>query len=184
MQVKKQHRRKTEKVANLVIFGQTICSAKFGSWTEPLEGFYLAIVCDKHMILLLGDMRKEAFKKTSATSVPITPLLLQKGSMFMGRNTKNFMQVKRLQWKFRGNHTILVDGIPVEVFWDVHSWLFGTSPGSAVFMFRTSLSAEKLWVSQPLCDPTLLHWSQSQRFRDSQSHQLGFSLILYAWKQE
>ncbi|XP_076904224.1 N-terminal acetyltransferase B complex catalytic subunit NAA20-like [Bidens hawaiensis] len=28
------------------------------------------------------------------------------------------MQVKCLRWKFRGNYTILVDGLPVEVYWD------------------------------------------------------------------
>ncbi|XP_076900008.1 uncharacterized protein LOC143554026 [Bidens hawaiensis] len=31
------------------------------------------------------------------------------------------MQVKCLRWKFRGNYMILVDGLPVEVYWDVHS---------------------------------------------------------------
>lgn len=41
-----------------------------------------------------------------------------------------------------------VDGLPVEVFWDVHNWLFGTDFGSAIFMFHTCLSAEKLWDSQ------------------------------------
>ncbi|KAK9732820.1 hypothetical protein RND81_04G024600 [Saponaria officinalis] len=196
------------------------CSAKFGVGPEPLDGFYLAIVCDKHMILLLGDMRKEAFKKTSASSVPITSSFIVKKEHVYGKNcfytrakfrdngpihdlmiecdtsstndiclivrvdTKNLMQVKRVQWKFRGNHTIMVDGFPIEVFWDVYSWLFGTSPGSAVFMFRTSVSMEKLWNNQPLGDPAVLQWTHSQRYCDSQSRQFGFSLILYAWKQE
>nr|CAD1818414.1 unnamed protein product [Ananas comosus var. bracteatus] len=87
---------------------------------------------------------------------------------------KRVMQVKRLAWKFRGNQTILVDGFPVEVFWDVHNWLFGSPSGSAVFMFQTCQSAEKL-----------LSWSSSQIFGDSQPQgALGFSLILYAWKNE
>lgn len=197
-----------------------LSSATFGSGPEPLEGFYLAIVCNRQMILLLGDMRKEALKKTNAIPGPSMAVFIAKREHVYGKKTfftkaqfsdngsmhdlmiecdtistrdpcliirvdsKNLMQVKRLRWKFRGNHTILVDGLPVEVFWDVYSWLFGTSPGSAVFMFRTILSAEKLCASQPLCDPSILHWSNSQRFRDSQSHQLGFSLIVHAWKQE
>lgn len=197
-----------------------LSSATFGSSPEPLEGFYLTIVCDKQMILLLGDMRKEALKKTNATPGPIMAVFIAKREHIYGKkvfltkaqfgddgpmhdlmiecdtistpdpcliirvDSKTLMQVKRLRWKFRGNHTIVVDGLPVEVFWDVHSWLFGTSPGSAVFMFRTSLLAEKLWTSQLLSDPNMLHWSHSQRFRDSQSHQVGSSLILYAWKQE
>jgi len=197
-----------------------LSSAKFGSGLVPLEGFYLAIVCDKQMILLLGDMRKEALKKTDATPAPNTAVFIAKREHVYGKKVfhtkaqfsdngpvhdliiecdtvstndpcliirvdrKNMMQVKPLRWKFRGNHTILVDGLPVEVFWDMHSWLFGTSPGSAVLMFRTSFSAEKLWPSQPPSDSSVLHWSHSQRFQDSQSRQLGFSLILYAWKQE
>uniref|UniRef100_A0A2P2KP34 Uncharacterized protein n=1 Tax=Rhizophora mucronata TaxID=61149 RepID=A0A2P2KP34_RHIMU len=94
------------------------------------------------------------------------------------------MQVKRLRWKFRGNHTILVDGLAVEVFWDVHNWLFGTCMGNAVFMFKTCRSVEKMWASQPLSDPNMLQWSFSQRFLDSKSQNLEFSLILYAWKNE
>ncbi|XP_057515791.1 uncharacterized protein LOC130797272 [Amaranthus tricolor] len=196
-------------------------SAKFGSGPEPLEGFYLAIVCDKQMILLLGDMRKEAFKKTNVKQCHSSAVFIAKKEHVYGKkvfyskaqfsdngpvhdlmiecdtigtndpclivrvDTKNVMQVKRLKWKFRGNNTLVIDGLNVEVFWDVHSWLFGTSPGSAVFMFRTSLSTEKnIWASQPICDPSVLHWSTSQRIRESQSHQFGFSLILYAWKQE
>ncbi|XP_059652709.1 uncharacterized protein LOC132299860 [Cornus florida] len=197
-----------------------LSSAKFGSGPEPLEGFYLGIVFERRMILLLGDMRKEAFKKTSATPVPSDPIFIAKREHIFGKkifstkvqfcdngqlhdlviecdtsavsdpclmirvDSQTVMQVKRLRWKFRGNNTILVDGLAVEVFWDVHNWLFGTSLGNAVFMFKTNPSAEKLWVSQPLSDPHMLPWSWSQRFQDSQSQCLGFSLILYAWKNE
>lgn len=47
------------------------------------------------------------------------------------------VQVDRLQWHFRGNKTIIVDGEPVDVFWDVYNWLFGGFGGYAVFMFRS-----------------------------------------------
>ncbi|KAM0888418.1 hypothetical protein ACQ4PT_028367 [Festuca glaucescens] len=79
------------------------------------------------------------------------------------------MQVKRLAWKFRGNHTIMVDGLPVEVFWDVHSWLFSSTTSNAVFMFQTCPAPEKS-----------IPWMYSQIFRESQSQCLGFSLILLA----
>uniref|UniRef100_A0A5B7BKY3 DUF868 domain-containing protein n=1 Tax=Davidia involucrata TaxID=16924 RepID=A0A5B7BKY3_DAVIN len=197
-----------------------LSSAKFGSGPEPLEGFYLGVLFDGQMILLLGDMRKEAFKKTSATPAPSNAVFIAKREHIFGKkifstkaqfcdngqlhdlviecdtsgnndpclliriDTKTVMKVKRLRWKFRGNHTILVDGLAVEVFWDVHNWFFGTSLGNAVFMFKTSLSAEKLWASQPLYDAHTLPWSWSQRFSDSQSQCLGFSLILNAWKNE
>ncbi|MCI00321.1 hypothetical protein A2U01_0021339, partial [Trifolium medium] len=99
-------------------------------------------------------------------------------------DSKIMMQVKQLKWKFRGNQTILVDGLPVEVFWDVHNWLFGNATGNAVFMFQTCVSADKLWSGQSVSDPSLLTWAYSQQFRDSQLQGLGFSLILYAWKNE
>uniref|UniRef100_A0A7N2LZH4 Reverse transcriptase n=1 Tax=Quercus lobata TaxID=97700 RepID=A0A7N2LZH4_QUELO len=53
----------------------------------------------------------------------------------------------RLKWKFRGNHTIVVDGLPVEVLWDVHY-------GQYSFMFQTCLSAEKLCSSHCIFDPS------------------------------
>ncbi|GAB2238880.1 hypothetical protein Droror1_Dr00024793 [Drosera rotundifolia] len=196
-----------------------LSDARFGSGPEPLDRFYVAIVSNKQLMLLLGDLKKEAIKKTNATPSLSNAALVAKREHIFGRrafytktrfcddgplhdimiecdtvgtndpclvvrlDTKNVMRVKCLRWKFRGNHTILVDGLPVDVFWDVYNWLFGTSPGSAVFMFRTSLSAEKLWASQPVSDLSALNWSHSQRFREPQFHHPGFSLFLYAWKQ-
>ncbi|KDP21447.1 hypothetical protein JCGZ_21918 [Jatropha curcas] len=197
-----------------------LSNAKFGSGPEPLEGFYLAIAFNQDMVLLLGDMKKEAYKKIDNASIHSAAIFIAKrehifGKKFYGAkaqfcdkgqmhdvtiecdtvdlkdpclviriDSKIVMQVKRLKWKFRGNHTILVDGLPVEVFWDVHNWLFGNAMGNAVFMFQTCLSAEKLWSSQSVFDPSVLTWSYSQRFRDYQLQGLGFSLILYAWKNE
>ena len=56
--------------------------------------------------------------------------------------------------------------------------------GNAVFTFQTCLSAEKLWSSHSIFDPSVLTWSYSQQFRDSQSQGLGFSLILFTRKNE
>lgn len=123
-------------------------------------------------------------------------------SLVIRIDSKAVMQVKRLKWKFRGNTTILVDGLPVEVYWDVHSWLFGGSVigggggggngGNAVFLFQTttsaassgggdSISADKLMLSGRSLPPgaSVINWSGSA----SRTH-LGFSLILYAWKNE
>ncbi|XP_021680562.2 uncharacterized protein LOC110664953 [Hevea brasiliensis] len=197
-----------------------LSNARFGSGPEPLEGFYLAIAFNQEMVLLLGDMKKEAYKKIDSASIHGNAIFIAKkehifGKKFYGAkaqfcdkgqmhnvtidcdtvdlkdpclviriDSKMVMQVKRLKWKFRGNHTILVDGLPVEVFWDVHNWLFGNGMGNAVFMFQTCLSAEKLWTSQSVFEPSVLTCSYSQRFRDYQLQGLGFSLILYAWKNE
>jgi len=186
-----------------------LSAAKFGSGPEPLEGFYVAILFDLEMVLLLGDLNKEAHRKTGVSLPPSNAVFIAKREHLFGKvvyctraqfcnngrvhdvviecNTiglndpcleiridrKRVMQVKRLMWKFRGNQTILVDGIPVEVFWDVHNWLFDAPVGNAVFMFQTFLSADKL-----------LPWSFSQVFGETQLRGLGFSLILYAWKNE
>ncbi|CAN6463941.1 unnamed protein product [Victoria cruziana] len=198
-----------------------LSSARFGSGPEPLDGYYLALVVDCEMVLLLGDLRKEAYRKTNAGSPDSSPVFVAKREHIFGKRVyctkaqfcdngqvhdvvieceteglgepcltiridkRTVMQVKRLAWKFRGNQTILVDGLPVEVFWDVHNWLFSQGAGSAVFMFQTSLSAEKLWSSQNFSDSSAaLRWSGSQTIRERQSQALGFSLILYAWKNE
>ncbi|XWS76387.1 hypothetical protein CRYUN_Cryun01aG0171900 [Craigia yunnanensis] len=198
-----------------------LSNARFGSGPEPVEGFYLAVAFDQEMLLLLGDLKREAYKKidTSASLNSDAVFIAKRehifGKKFYGAkaqfydkgqihdviiecdtvdfkdsclviriDSKTVMKVKQLKWKFRGNHTILVDGLPVEVFWDVHNWLFGNAMGNAVFMFQTCLSAEKLWTSQSIFDPSVLTWSYSQKFRDHQVQGIGFSLILYAWKHE
>ncbi|KAL0744398.1 hypothetical protein Bca4012_085911 [Brassica carinata] len=193
-----------------------LSSAKFGSSPEPLGGFYVCVVVDREMALLLGDMRKEAYKKTNAAAAPSLSLggavMIAKKEHVFGKRTfetkarfsndgrthdlviecdtsvvvsdpclvvrvdgKTLMQVKRVHWKFRGNGTMVVDRMSVEVLWDVHSWFFGlpsSSPGNAVFMFRT--------CQQPV-DKT---WSLAQVPTSSKSQSVGFSLVLYAWKNE
>uniref|UniRef100_A0A1D1XLA4 Uncharacterized protein n=1 Tax=Anthurium amnicola TaxID=1678845 RepID=A0A1D1XLA4_9ARAE len=186
-----------------------LSAAKFGSGPEPLVGFYLAVLFDLEMVLLLGDLTKEAYRKTHASPLHSNAIFIAKREHVFGKKVyctsarfcdngrvhdiaieceaagltdpwleiridkKRVMQVKHLTWKFRGNQTILVDGVPVEVFWDVHNWLFCAPTGNAVFMFQTSLSAEKL-----------LPWSCSQIFGEKMLQGLGFSLILHAWKNE
>ncbi|XP_028770718.1 uncharacterized protein LOC114740511 [Neltuma alba] len=197
-----------------------LSSAKFAAGPEPLEKFYVGVVVDRQMVLLLGDLTKEAFKKTNAIPLPSNAVCVAKREHIFGKKVfgtkaifsdngqvhdlviecdtisvsdprliiridgKTVLQVKRLRWKFRGNHTILVDGVAVEVLWDVHNWLFGSSLGNAVFMFRTCLAADKLWNSQPVSDANLLQWSFSQRFSESKLQSLDFSLVLYAWKND
>ncbi|XP_062189980.1 uncharacterized protein LOC133893017 [Phragmites australis] len=186
-----------------------LSGAKFGPGPEPLEGFYVAVVCDLEMLLLLGDMGKEAYRKTGAGRPGNDTLLVARREHIVGKkvysakaqfcdngrchdiaiecdttgqkdpcleiriDTRPVMRVKRLAWKFRGNQTILVDGLPVEVFWDVHGWLFSSTTSSAVFMFQTCQALEKS-----------MSWMYSQIFREPQLQGHGFSLLLHAWKVE
>lgn len=193
--------------------------AKFGAGPEPLEDFYLALLCKEEMVFLIGDLRQEAFNKTNASPGRINSIFVSKKEHIFGKrvfctraqfcdngpfhslciefdhnstdpclmirvDTKTAIKIKRLQWKFRGNDTVCIDGLPVEVFYDVHNWLFGDS-GSAVFMFQTSLSAEKMWSSQKIYDPFVPDWACSESFKETKKlPHLGFSLILYAWNNE
>ncbi|XP_057468460.1 uncharacterized protein LOC130757676 [Actinidia eriantha] len=192
-----------------------LSSAGFGSGPEPVEGYYLAVVCEGEMVLLIGDLRREASKKTNVTPSPSNAMLVSKREHIFGKrvfgtraqfcdngnvhsltiecdtisvndpclvirvDSKMLMQVKRLRWKFRGNDIIWVDGVPVEVFWDVHNWLFGTVSGRAVFMFQTCLSFEKSFS-----DPRVSRWPCSRSFGEPKLPGLDFSLILFAWKNE
>lgn len=71
---------------------------------------------------------------------------------------KMVIRVRKLQWNFRGNETILLDGLVVDLMWDVHDWFYNPdSTGFAVFMFRTRTG---LWLDQneaAAADP--LHFS-------------------------
>lgn len=51
---------------------------------------------------------------------------------------KKVLQIKRLKWKFRGNERVEIDGVNVQISWDVYNWLFekGNSDGHAIFMFK------------------------------------------------
>ncbi|XVE53558.1 hypothetical protein DITRI_Ditri03aG0012600 [Diplodiscus trichospermus] len=53
-------------------------------------------------------------------------------------DNKRVLQIKRLKWKFRGNERIEVDGVSIQVSWDVYNWLFDQdlNNGHAVFMFK------------------------------------------------
>jgi len=84
---------------------------------------------------------------------------------------KTMFQVKRLRWNFRGNQTIFVDGLVVDMMWDVHDWLFNPNSASAVFMFRTRSGLDsRLWLEEKT-----LH-------ARNQQDKIGFSLMICACK--
>ncbi|KAF4379710.1 hypothetical protein F8388_023727 [Cannabis sativa] len=92
---------------------------------------------------------------------------------------KVVIRVKRLQWNFRGNQTIFVDGLLVDLLWDVHDWFFNSSSSSssgfAVFMFRTRSGLDsRLWLEEKL---------MATQNKDLQE-KLEFSLLIYACKSK
>ncbi|KAG4974344.1 hypothetical protein JHK87_031165 [Glycine soja] len=83
---------------------------------------------------------------------------------------KTVIRVKRLHWNFRGNQTIFVDGLLVDLLWDVHDWFFNpSSSGYAVFMFRTRSGMDsRLWLEE----------KNAHKDKD----RVEFSLLIYACK--
>ncbi|KAJ4824774.1 hypothetical protein Tsubulata_044014 [Turnera subulata] len=143
--------------------------AKFGSGPEPRSGFYIAVVVNGEMTLVVGDLTRLAFAKTKAQKPQRSPVIVLRRehvfgnrvyttkARFGGRDrsisidcsvsndarlsfcvdNERVLQVKHLKWKFRGNERIEVDGVPIQVSWDVYNWLFeDVNNGHAVFMFR------------------------------------------------
>ncbi|KAL5060176.1 hypothetical protein RYX36_031780 [Vicia faba] len=95
--------------------------------------------------------------------------------LFMDK--KMVFQVKRLKWNFRGNQTIFVDGLVVDMMWDLHDWIFNyhsnESAVSCVFMFRTRSGLDsRLWLEE---EKNL----QKQKEQD----RIGFSLLIYGCKK-
>ncbi|XP_038895054.1 uncharacterized protein LOC120083381 [Benincasa hispida] len=87
---------------------------------------------------------------------------------------KAVIRVKRLQWNFRGNQSIFVDGLLVDLLWDVHDWFFGSAiNGFGVFMFRRRSGLEsRLWLEE---EKNIISHNHIQK-------SLDFSFLIYASK--
>ncbi|KAH7447820.1 hypothetical protein KP509_01G122700 [Ceratopteris richardii] len=125
-------------------------------------------------------------------------------------DNREVIRVTGLMWKFRGNQTVEIDGVAVQVFWDVHNWLFKAPEAHAVFMFNTSMADEKPqkptegiisgWIQAPSHLPyhvstltkkphsvsdgiwaSVLQWPTDAIFKHGEQ---TFSIILYAWNYE
>lgn len=94
-----------------------------------------------------------------------------KNSLFsVSIDGKDVIQVKRLQWNFRGNQTIFIDGLLVDMMWDLNDWLFNLKSGYGVFMFRTRSGLHsRLWLEE-------------KRFEEKEEERSGFSLLICACK--
>ncbi|KAK8938811.1 hypothetical protein KSP39_PZI011433 [Platanthera zijinensis] len=62
---------------------------------------------------------------------------------------KKVVNVAKLRWNFRGNQTVFIDGLPVDLMWDMHGWWFSGLPENAVFLFRRRSALEsRLWLAE------------------------------------
>ncbi|KAK9707455.1 hypothetical protein RND81_07G198500 [Saponaria officinalis] len=185
-------------------------AAKFHGEVEPRSDYYVALVYDSEVVLIVGDMKKDAFRKTACRPALIDPVLVSRKQHLFAKNRFSTRvvfhqtglthdvsvechsrsntdvdntemniridgelatQVKHLQWKFRGNESIEVKETKLEVFWDVHDWLFGSGPRHAMFLFKSSPASSQ---------PSSLSVMPVSGNADDQE----FTLFLYAWKVE
>ncbi|MBA0675267.1 hypothetical protein Goshw_030066 [Gossypium schwendimanii] len=195
-------------------------SAKFTSGPEPVSDYYVALVADEEVVLLLGDYKKKAYKRTKARPALVQPFLIYKKEnvfakksfatrarfdekskeheivvessmtgikepeMWISMDGVVLIHVKNLQWKFRGNQTVLVDKQPVQVMWDVHDWMFSSlGTGHGMFIFKpvaADAESDKEGSSQEGdSDAGSKYYSTLSAATASE-----FSLFLYAWKIE
>lgn len=175
-------------------------SAKYGTGSKPVDGFYVAVTFNSELVLLLGEMPMKI------QPVPAESLLISRREQVLGCanystrscfrsggaehditirwgnatgseltvcvDNKRVVHVRRLEYNFRGNQTLFVDGLPVDLMWDVHGWWFGGDPaGLAVFMFRARSTLEsRLWLEEVMLS--------------KEKREAGFSLVIQACKGE
>ncbi|XP_057953987.1 uncharacterized protein LOC131148284 [Malania oleifera] len=202
-------------------------SAKFAGSPEPCTDYYVALISEEEVVLLLGDYKKKAYKRTKSRPALVDAQLFYKKEnvfakkcfstrakfdergkehdivvesstagprepeMWISVDGIVVIHVRNLQWKFRGNQTVYVNKQPVQVFWDVHDWLFG-SPGTGhgLFIFKPG-AAEATSESdrESSCngdDGDGDNDSLGSRYFSSRSYSGApeFCLFLYAWKIE
>ncbi|KAF9603271.1 hypothetical protein IFM89_034604 [Coptis chinensis] len=221
-------------------------AAKFSGETEPQSDYYVAVVCEEEVVLLVGDLKKDAYRKTGSRPSLIEPILVSKKEHIFGKkkfstrakfhekdrfheisiecNTNNLntcnisannssisgfdpemeiridghlsIHVKHLQWKFRGNESIFVNKIRVEVYWDVHDWLFMPGLRHALIVFKptssTTSTSTSLTATLSLPPPSsVITMPLSYQLDDSfpvegynGGGSSGYCLFLYGWKVE
>lgn len=116
---------------------------------------------------------------------------------------KSVLKIKQLQWKFRGNAKMVIDGVTIQISWDVYNWLFGDKDKvPAVFLLRFEnqevLGNDVLMMKKRERDDVVLRKENSPtpssssvmewpscKEEDERSfgHKSWFSLIVYAWRK-
>ncbi|KAK9119854.1 hypothetical protein Scep_017947 [Stephania cephalantha] len=217
-------------------------AAKFNGETEPQSDYYVAVVCEEEVVLLVGDLKKDAYRKTRSRPSLIEPTLVSKKEHIFGKkkfstrakfhekgrfheisiecnnysnsssstsksqtNNSNTLcvgyepemeiridghlviHVKHLQWKFRGNESIFVNKTRVEVYWDVHDWLFSPGLRHALFIFKPISSSPSSLSSPSSTSTPLSSQTEGSISTDGYNHggaSSGYCLFLYGWKIE
>uniref|UniRef100_A0A2C9W883 DUF868 domain-containing protein n=1 Tax=Manihot esculenta TaxID=3983 RepID=A0A2C9W883_MANES len=188
------------------MFNKKLFRAKIGSGPESQSGFYVAVVVDREIILLVGDLTKQslstATESTPQRDISIDCTANNDARLCFSVDNKRVLQIKRLKWKFRGNEKIEVDEVPIQVSWDVYNWLFEDINNShAVFglsgiewmkrrrsLMKTTRSSSSSSISMSSASSgggfsSIMEWASTEE--NELSAPIGFSLLVYArgkWK--
>ncbi|KAG6395757.1 hypothetical protein SASPL_141881 [Salvia splendens] len=95
------------------------------------------------------------------------------------------VHIRNLQWKFRGNQTVVVNNQPVQVFWDVHAWLFCLpGMGHGLFIFKAGGEGDSEGDDDTQCDGSDCSGPSRYSSARSYSKSVETCFFLYAWKIE
>ncbi|KAL9679298.1 hypothetical protein QQ045_017156 [Rhodiola kirilowii] len=169
-----------------VFWDLSMCKYQSGA-AEPADGYYVIVMVDSEVGLVLGDLGEEAAKRKVKKDRTIAKSTLTLRREYWSGNTlyatkakfsdlgalheiaircsgeeslkhpflsicidkKVVIRVKRLDWNFRGNQTLFLEGLLVDLLWDVHDWFFNPYTGSGVFMFRRRSGMDRrLWLEE------------------------------------
>ncbi|XP_062081290.1 uncharacterized protein LOC133786091 [Humulus lupulus] len=198
------------------------------SSSEPCSDYYVALVHGEEAVLLVGDLKSDAYKRTRSRPCSDEATLLHKKENVCGKRlfcTKAMLnygskrgehdivienslsgpgdpemwisiegtvviRIMNLNWRFRGNETIMVNNVPMEIFWDVHDWLFSSPEsghGIGLFIFKLGTLEEEAnatdFDSRNFSD-FCCNGTKHDHVVDSPKNTSDFCHFLYAWKVE
>ena len=94
-------------------------AVKFNGEGEPQSDYYVAVVSEDEVVLVVGDLKKHAFRRTKCRPALECNCTKNQCTIEIGIDGELVIEVKHLQWKFRGNEKIIVKEAKIDVYWDV-----------------------------------------------------------------
>ncbi|KAK7299902.1 hypothetical protein RJT34_10731 [Clitoria ternatea] len=91
-------------------------------------------------------------------------------------------RIMNLNWRFRGNEIVMVNNLPVQIFWDVHDWLFtDLCSGPAFFVFKPGFSETSSYLNSRECQENSEGSGRHESLEEYPSTN-DFCHFLYAWR--
>ncbi|XP_029124785.1 uncharacterized protein LOC114915023 [Cajanus cajan] len=93
-------------------------------------------------------------------------------------------RIMNLHWRFRGNEIVMVNNLPVQIFWDVHDWLFNDlGSGPAFFVFKPGFVETTSDSNGRECSGRSGGSSMCELLEENPSSK-GYCHFLYAWRMD